>query len=254
MTAVWIGFLVAGATAATGVGGSLLAVPLLILLCAVPAKVAVGTAAVFSTLVRIVLMLERGRKSQIDWDATLRMLAGAVPAMLAATWLLVRIGAADARWVSLLLVGLTIFNASLFHLACPRLAAKFSGVERRRWLGWLSVPIGVQMGFSAAGAGALGTLLLLSCTRLETTLVVGTVIAFGLGLSALASVFHLLAGHCDLDLLTQLLLGGMAGSAVGVWLAVRVPSRQLRVAVLLLLALVGVRLCWEGVRSAWWLR
>jgi hypothetical protein len=55
--------------------------------------------------------------------------------------------------------------------------------ERSRWLMWAALPIGVEVGFSSAGAGALGSMALLCLTRLHLAAVLGTDLLFGLGLS-----------------------------------------------------------------------
>ena len=61
------------------------------------------------------------------------------------------------------------------RLQNPRFAKKNS-----RWLPWLAVPIGIESGFSSAGAGALGTVLLLNYSEMTPAEVVGTDLLFGL--------------------------------------------------------------------------
>ncbi len=251
MRGLVIGLAVAATTAATGVGGSLFAVPLLVLGCEVPPLRAVGTAAVFSTLVRAAIVANHAQRAEVDWRVAVRMLAGSIPAMLGASWILLRLPLPDLRGFVLVCSGVAVLNGALCHLAVRKAPGGPPGGERRHLLYCLSVPIGVQMGFTATGAGALGTLVLMSFTRLNAQVVLGTAVAFGLGLSSLASVFHLIAGNCEFGLLAQLCLGGLAGLFFGTWAASRVRPERLRLAMLLLLTLVGAKLCCEGVRSVW---
>jgi uncharacterized membrane protein YfcA len=60
----------------------------------------------------------------------------------------------------------------------------------RKWLPWIVAPIGFEVGFSSAGAGALGTVALMRFTTLLPSEVVGTDLAFGLLLSVFAGGIH----------------------------------------------------------------
>ena len=62
--------------------------------------------------------------------------------------------------------------------------------KNSRWLPWLALPIGVEAGFSSAGAGALGTVLLLNYSEMTPPEVVGTDILFGLVLAVIGSAFQ----------------------------------------------------------------
>jgi hypothetical protein len=62
--------------------------------------------------------------------------------------------------------------------------------DRSSWLPWLMLPVGAEVGFSSAGAGALGSAALLSLTPLVPAQVVGTDIAFGFAVSLIGSGAH----------------------------------------------------------------
>jgi len=55
--------------------------------------------------------------------------------------------------------------------------------DRTPWLALVGLPIGLEVGFSSAGAGALGALFLMNMTTLAPAAVVGTDLSFGLVLS-----------------------------------------------------------------------
>jgi hypothetical protein len=108
------------------------------------------------------------------------------------------------------------------------------------------LPVGAEVGFSSSGAGALGTIALLSLTRLETTQVVGTDLAFGLCLSLVGGGLHLAAGGFDASLLMRLVAGGLLGAIAGSTLAPRIPARAMRLALSLWLLAIGIQLCWQA--------
>ncbi len=112
----------------------------------------------------------------------------------------------------------------------------------------LTLPIGAEVGFSSAGAGALGSLVLLAITPLTAAQVVGTDLFFGLCVSLVGSGFQLSAGNYDAAILTKLVIGGVAGAFAGTYLASIAPQRVLRVVLSLWLISLGIQLCWSGVR------
>ncbi|MGC8792169.1 MAG: sulfite exporter TauE/SafE family protein [Bryobacteraceae bacterium] len=253
MKEVVVGLAVAAVTSATGVGGSLITLPLLLLACSAAAPKAVGTALVFATLIRIAALSDYARRQDVNWEAAGRMLLGGVPGVLTGSLLLAKVSAADLQAL-ILLVGLTICTMAVYDLLRPWLASGSRMRDSKHLLGWLSFPVGLQVGFSGVGAGALGTLLLLNYTRLEASTVVGTVLVFSLGLSTLGSGVHAALGNCDFVLVGKLAIGGMLGVMLGGWMASRVPARPMRMALLALLAVLGGRLSWEGVLALLTLR
>jgi uncharacterized protein len=108
------------------------------------------------------------------------------------------------------------------------------------------LPIGAEVGFSSAGAGAIGTLALLNLTRLSPVQVVGTDVLFGLALSLLGGGFQMATGGYDPTVLLQLVIGGVFGALIGPNVAVWLPSKPLRVALCLWLASLGTVLCWRA--------
>ena len=86
-------------------------------------------------------------------------------------------------------------------------------------------PIGAEVGFSSAGAGALGSAALLSLTPLAPAQVVGTDIAFGFLISLIGSGAHWFAYAANPELLIHLITGGVAGAIAGTVLCARVPRR-----------------------------
>jgi uncharacterized membrane protein YfcA len=174
------------------------------------------------------------------------MLLGAVPGLLAGTYLL---AAMRARWnpVVLVLIGLTLVASAALTLAYRK---RHTGLRRDSgpWLPWVTLPIGVETGFSSAGAGALGTLLLFNCSDMTATQVVGTDVLFGIVLAATGSIFHLGLGSISGALLKGLLLGGIPGVLLGCAFTAKVPSPKLKVVITVITLFLGLQLAWTGVR------
>jgi hypothetical protein len=109
------------------------------------------------------------------------------------------------------------------------------------------LPIGAEVGFSSSGAGALGTLALLGLTPLDVRRVVGTDLAFGLGLSLVGGTLHLHSAGLDATLVINLVVGGVLGGVVGTGLASHIPVRAMRLALALWLFVMGIQLCWHAL-------
>jgi uncharacterized protein len=244
---VALGFLIALAIALTGVGAGSLTTPLLLLLTTITPARAVGTALAFGFLVKFISAPVYLIRKQVDYRVLGFLLLGGLPGVIAGSLLLdnVQKGArADLLYVA---IGGLIAATAVFHLwrmfqKRPESAMR----DRAKYLPFFSGPIGLEVGFSSAGAGALGSLLLLGMTRLTTAEVVGTDLCFGLALSLIGSSFQLTVGNYDSHLLTQLAIGGVAGAIAGSILAGRVAQRPLRVGLLIALILIGGQLCWRG--------
>ena len=111
--------------------------------------------------------------------------------------------------------------------------------DRSHWLSWLMFPVGAEVGFSSAGAGALGSAALLSLTPLAPAQVVGTDIAFGFVVSLIGSGAHWFTPSSDSTLLLQLIAGGIVGAVSGTLLSTHIPRRPLRFALWIWLLVLG---------------
>src|SRR6185369_13201743 len=118
--------------------------------------------------------------------------------------------------------------------------------ERRYWLSILAVPIGIETGFSSAGAGALGSILLLNFSELQPAQVVGTDLLFGIVLAVIGSAFHLGWGTVDRETLYQLLAGGIPGVLVGCLASRILQGKRLRTVVAVVGIALGLQLSWLG--------
>jgi len=100
-------------------------------------------------------------------------------------------------------------------------------------------PVGAEVGFSSAGAGALGSAALLSLTPLLPAQIVGTDIVFGFVVSLLGSGAHWFSHASNPSLLVELIVGGVFGAISGTLLSTRIPRRPLRFALWIWLLILG---------------
>ena len=247
---VALGFIIAAAIALTGVGGGVLTAPALILVLGLPAAESVGTALLFVAAVKSVATPSYIVRRQVNFRVLMRLLAGGIPGVLAGSLLLKRASDVGLGGVVLSIVGLTVLLSAALGLA--RLGAAAGTVERmdrRKWLPAMAAGIGLEVGFSSAGAGALGTTALLHCTKLSPAEVVGTDLLFGFVLSVVGGGVHFAAGAYNSAVLTNFVIGGFGGAIAGAYFASRLPARALRTALLITLAFVGFQLSYQGLRT-----
>lgn len=248
-----LGFVIAVLIALTGVGAGTMTAPLLILFLHVPVSVAVGTALAYSAAVKLLVVPVQIWRGQVVWRTLGVMLLAGIPGVIFGT-LLFRHAVSlenDRVWLYIAL-GTMIAFSSAWHIYRHFRPAKIDQRRHSRHglLAAAMLPVGAEVGFSSSGAGALGTIALLSLTRLDAAQVVGTDLAFGLCLSLVGGGLHLAGGGFDSSLLARLIVGGVLGALAGSTLAPRVPARTMRLALSLWLLTVGIQLCWQAATLA----
>jgi hypothetical protein len=244
-----LGFLIAVAIGVTGVGAGVITAPVLILFMHVSPAHAVGTALAFSVAVKILVVPMQIYRKQVDYRVLGYLLAGGVPGVLAGSYLLAKLNTKGSEGILYAALGSTIvFMAGLNLYRLWFRPARGVPRDWSHWLPAIALPIGAEVGFSSAGAGAIGSLALLWLTPLSAARVVGTDLFFGLCLSLIGSGFQLTAGNYDLAILTQLVIGGVFGAFAGTYLAAITPQRVFRIVLSMWLITLGIQLCWSGVR------
>jgi uncharacterized protein len=240
-----IGFLIALAVGLTGVGGGSFTVPALVLIAGLTAGEAVGTAFLFAGVLRLIAVPFYLLGKQIHSRYLWLLLKGAIPGLVVGTWVLHLLNRDAGNPVVIILLGIVLAASSSVTFIRRVQNPAFAG-KNHHWLPWLALPIGVESGFSSAGAGALGTVLLLNYSEMTPAQVVGTDLLFGLVLAVIGSAFHWSFGSISLPILAQLLLGGVPGVVLGCLLAPKVPANKLKTAVAVVAIFAGLQLMWSG--------
>lgn len=242
-----VGFLIALAIGITGVGAGSITAPILILFFHQSTPDAVTTALVYGTIVKLIATPIYMARRQVSWSVLKWTSLGGLPGVLIGSLVL---GFLDQKALSrpvLTIVGITVLitaAATLWRSILPRIHAK---PVAGKWLPWMMAPIGFEVGFSSAGAGALGTLVLMRYTSLLPAEVVGTDLAFGLLISIFAGGFHVAMSGLPWPMLWKLLAGGIPGVLIGTQLISVVSPRKMRFALCLWLVYIGGQLSWRGL-------
>src|SRR3954464_12014986 len=160
-----IGLVIGFAVGLTGIGGGSFTVPALVLILGLPAGVAVGTAFVFAGVLRLIAAPFYLAGKHINSRYLWLLIQGAVPGLLVGTYALKLLSSEAGSAMVVILLGL-LLTASSSLTFVPRAQNHAFAKKNSRWLPWLAFPIGVEAGFSSAGAGALGTVLLLNYSEL----------------------------------------------------------------------------------------
>jgi hypothetical protein len=250
-----IGFFIALFIALTGVGAGTITVPVLVLFLGVPAPVAVRIGLMFSAAVKMILAPVQIARGNVAWRTLAFMLLGRAPGVLVGSlFLKYLINAGSANLLNAILGAILVSTTSwqLFYSLRPMRVKSdvrdrgphgqvfVRGVkDRSPLLSWLLFPVGAEVGFSSAGAGALGSAALLSLTPLAPAQVVGTDIVFGFLVSLIGSGAHWFTHATNPELLLQLVIGGIAGAVGGTLLSARIPRRPLRFALWVWLLILG---------------
>ncbi len=236
-----IGFIIALFITLTGVGAGTITVPILVLFLGVPAPVAVSIGLLFASVVKLILVPAQIARGNVAWRTLGYMLLGGVPGVLIGSLLLKHLITAGSQNVVNLFLGLILVGTSAWQIIFSfRPMRQRSDIkDRSSWLSWLMFPVGAEVGFSSAGAGALGSAALLSLTPIAPAEVVGTDIAFGFVVSLIGSGAHWFTPASDSTLLLQLIAGGVAGAIGGTLVSTRIPRRPLRFALWIWLLVLG---------------
>jgi uncharacterized protein len=248
MTYLLLGFAIALSVGLTGIGGGSFTVPALLLIAGLPAGEAVGTTFVFAGVLRLIAAPFYLATRQVHSRYFRLLVQGAVPGLVIGMIALKMLAKQGSNPVVVIVLGVLLaFSSSITFIP----GAQVPGFARKNphWLPWLAFPIGVESGFSSAGAGALGTVLLLNFSEMAPAQVVGTDLVFGLVLAIIGSAIHWAFGSISTLVLVKLLLGGIPGVILGCVLSRRVPARKLKAVVALIAIFAGLQLVWSGVRA-----
>lgn len=234
-----LGFIISILIGLTGVGAGSLMTPLLILVLGLPARICVGTSLIFGFVVKIITAPVYMARRQVNWRVLVIMLAGGVPGVLIGVFLLKGL---DANLITGI-IGVTIMTVAIFNLFRPSPEHR---LDKQNWLALVTLPIGAEVGFSSAGAGALGALSLMALTKMSAAEVVGTDLCFGLVVALIGGGTNAAMGNLSGPVLLQLLIGGVPGAIIGAMLAGKVPSGKLRFGLSAAMAVLGFSLAYRA--------
>ncbi len=210
-----------------GIGGGLIAIPVLAVGFALPQQLAQGTALVM-VVPNVMLALWRyHQRNRIDWRNALALaLPGLGSAFVGSSWAL----ALEARQMRLAFAGFLLVLA-IYTLARAVLrSAPASGALRYPWP-WLTLVgggAGVAGGLFAVGGAVLATPLLTALFGASQVVAQGLALAMAAPSTAAALATYALHGEVLWQVGLPLALGGLLSISLGVRLAHALPERLLR--------------------------
>ena len=244
------GFSVGTIVGLTGVGGGALMTPLLVLLFGVHPATAVGTDLLHAAISKAGGTYVHASKRRVEWRISILLAAGSVPAAIL-TLVCLHVFTGGLGNAALITTALGI--ALLFTAIA--LGARLRGDKRRElpqagsntrhpaFTVATGIALGVLVSLSSVGAGALGvTALLILYPHLAAQKIVASDLAHAVPLTFVAGLGHWLFGSVNWVLLLSLLVGSLPGIYLGSNLAGFIPEKLLRVALIGMLSLIGMRM------------
>ena len=224
----------------TGIGGGSLMTPLLVLFAGISPVVAIGTDLAYGAITKTLGGWRHWRKGTVDMGVSMWLAVGSVPGALVGVWLLDRLHGAYGESfepallasiaVALVIVAVTILGRALFM---PKLVARERHtVPQTRRTKITAVAIGAVLGLilgvTSVGSGALIGLALILVFQLTPHRVVGTDVFHAAILLWVAGFAHFASGNVDFALMGTILLGSVPGVWIGSALVDIVPVGFLR--------------------------
>ena len=220
----------------TGIGGGSLMTPLLILFAGIHPTVAIGTDLAYGAITKTLGGWRHLRKGTVDLGVSKWLAFGSVPGSILGVVLLdavlkkkpdaLLIGVA----IALLVVAFSILFRALFlqaaiererHTVELTFGTKASAVSLGAFLGLL-------LGLTSVGSGALIGLALIFVFRLTPHRVVGTDVFHAAIVLWAAGLAQLAYGNVDFALMGTILVGSLPGVLIGTFLVDKVPAVVLR--------------------------
>jgi len=189
----------------------------------------------------LILVPSQILRRNVAWRTLGFMLLGGVPGVLLGSLFLKHLVTTGSQNLLNAILGAILVSTASWQIFYAFRPAKDNRDSRDRspLLSWLMFPVGAEVGFSSAGAGALGSAALLSLTPLAPAQIVGTDILFGFVVSLIGSGAHWFSHATNPTLLVELIAGGVFGAISGTLLSTHIPRRPLRFALWVWLLILG---------------
>jgi uncharacterized membrane protein YfcA len=246
LTVAFTGFVVGLLVGLTGMGGGLLMTPLLILLYGFSPTMAVGTDLIYAAVTKAVGSFQHFRQKTVDWGIVRRLAAGSIPGGILGVLVIQGLKRFTSLKIDEMLghfLGLTFIAVAVFMLF--KMIGKTSlqsAVMGKMPLGPVGFLGGLLVGLTSVGSGTMFMAILLSSTSLAAAKLVGTDVVHAFFLTLTAGALHASLGHVDLAFVTWLLMGSIPGILVGGRLTLKVPDRVLRVGIIIVLFVTGIKM------------
>ena len=249
-----IGLVVGFLVGLSGVGGSSLMTPLLILVLGVKPLIAVGTDLAYSVPTKLLGAYVHRGQGTVDRRTVLYLSLGGIPAavlgLVALSALRTHLGLSRLNELLRHGVGLLLLLVAAAILLTPLLRRRRALPPGLSWTPALKVRtaalgavVGVLVSLTSIGSGSITVpALYLLLPRLGLRRLVGSDVAFAALLIPVAALGHVQMGSVNVALAANLVLGSLPGVFIGSKLCARLPDSWLRPALAGMLFFAGSRL------------
>ncbi|MDQ6766903.1 MAG: sulfite exporter TauE/SafE family protein [Candidatus Eremiobacteraeota bacterium] len=238
----------------SGIGGSSLMLPVLVILFGVAPLIAVGTDLAYSVPTKIVGALIHTRQRTIRWDLVGWLTAGGIPASLAGVWLLSLARTAlgqtelndelkDGLGVLMIVIAATIVVSEFIRRNGKTREALAPLAINPAFVVGVGAVVGLLVSLTSIGAGSLTMVVLcLILPNIRLQELVGSDVAFAAIIIPFAALGHFELRTIDFSLTASLLLGSLPGVVIGSRLCGLLPDKWVRPAVAGVMVIAGSRL------------
>ncbi|HEV3320388.1 MAG TPA: sulfite exporter TauE/SafE family protein [Solirubrobacteraceae bacterium] len=225
----------------TGIGGGSLMTPLLIIVLGVQPVVAVGTDLAYGAITKTLGGYRHLRKGTVDLGVSKWLAFGGVPGTLLGVLIVDRLHHTYGKSFDNVLIGcvaaallvvasvLLVRTLLLGHLAKhERDTFRFTTRTGIAAIA-LGFVLGLILGLTSVGSGALIGVAMILIFRLTPQRVVGSSVFVAALLLWIGGLAHAISGNVDYSLMANILIGSIPGVWIGAQCVDRVPDQALRV-------------------------
>jgi len=239
----------------SGVGGSSILAPILILFLGVKPIIAVGTDLVYSVPTKLLAAFVHWRARNVDRRVVLALVGGGVPGvalgLLNVAYVRAHLSPAAFNLEARHWIGIAILLASAGALAAQFFARREAPAEEMpaltrgvvARLALTGCAVGWLVSLTSVGSGSVTLpLLMFALPRAPLRRLIGSDIAYAACIIPVAAAGHSLAGDVDWAASASLLLGSLPGVYAGSKLCARIDEGWLRPVIVGVLVFAGSRL------------
>jgi uncharacterized membrane protein YfcA len=246
------GFAVGLLVGITGTGGGSVMTPLLVVVFGINPATAIGTDIAYSAVEKSVGGFRQFRAGNVNLPLSTRMALGSVPGAIVGVIVLKilerKLGSGfDTVIFTLLAIALLLTGIALLARVLISAGADLHETEtveltaaRTAQAVVLGACVGLVIGVTSAGSGALIAVGLILLFRLKPNLVVGTDLFHASIVLWAAAIAHVFAGDIDYGLAGTLLIGAIPGILLSTHISLRAPLGALRGALAVVLLGAGL--------------
>ncbi|MBU1196948.1 sulfite exporter TauE/SafE family protein [Candidatus Micrarchaeota archaeon] len=237
--ALFIGLLAGLTSALFGIGGAVIAIPLLYLGLGFTAQTAVGTAIFLVVLNSAIGAYKYNKRGLVNKKFALTAGVTGILFAIAGAWLTAGVKQSlvvyAVAFVTMAFAGLSFYGEQIKKMKWTNKVR-----EKKRWASMLGAFVGLVNGFTGIGGGAALTSLLGSVFGLSVHAAVATSLATILFFSIPSALTHYSLGHTNVSVLLPLLVGAVIGSTIGVRVAMALKDNKLRAYTSIFFFLIGL--------------